>query len=62
MIVLVQATRICEQLGPDTAILHLQSYFIFQSPKIPLRNTNIGLTIYIIFDDFYDKQFGVFYL
>jgi hypothetical protein len=25
-------------------------------------HTNIGLTIYIIFDDFYDKLFGAFYL
>jgi hypothetical protein len=52
MIVLVQVTRICEQLGPGTAILHLQSYFIFQSPKLPSINTNFGLTIYIIFNDF----------
>jgi hypothetical protein len=58
---LVQATRIYEQLGPDTAILHLHSCFIFQSPKLSLRNTNIGLTIYIIFYDFFDKQFGAFY-
>jgi hypothetical protein len=37
MIVLVQVTRIYEQLGPDTAILHLQSYFRFESPKLTLK-------------------------
>jgi hypothetical protein len=55
MILLVQVTKICEQLGPYTAILHFLSHFIFQPPILPLRNTNIGLTIYIIFDDFCDK-------
>jgi hypothetical protein len=26
-----------------------------------IKYTNIGLTMYTIFDDFYDKQFGAFY-
>jgi hypothetical protein len=52
MIVLVQGIRICEQLGPDTAILHLQPSFIFQSPKLPLKSANIGLITHIIFEDF----------
>jgi hypothetical protein len=27
-----------------------------------IKYTNIGLPIHIIFDDFYDTQFGAFYL
>jgi hypothetical protein len=35
---------------------------IVQASIKKIKNTNIGLPIHIIFDDFYDKQSGALYI